>query len=61
MKLWKWEQKKNKEAVSFFKEFIKKVLGKQFQVVHWGWWRAGSKGYYGVSMYFKDVDESEES
>ena len=59
MKRWKWDIKKNKETLSFLKKFIVLLAAKKFQVVHFGWWPAGKRGYYGLSLWWKNLDETE--
>jgi hypothetical protein len=51
----------NKKAVSFFRAFIRKVLNGKFQVVQFGWWRAGFNGKYMLSLSWQDVDEAGET
>jgi hypothetical protein len=55
-----WQESNNKKAISFFRAFIRMVLMGRFQVVQWGWWPAGVNGKYGMSLFWKNLDEAEE-
>lgn len=54
------DKKMNGKALSFLKAFIPKLIQGKFQIVHFGWWKAGQEGKYGLSIYWNNLDELEE-
>ncbi len=50
-----YKKKQDKEAIDFFRKFIKLLTGGRAKLIHFGWWRVGG-GKFGLSMYW-DSDE----
>lgn len=45
----------SQKALEFFRDFIKRLVGKRVKIVHFGWWYInGTK--FGLSMYWEEEE-----